>query len=91
MTHNELREAVARALNDHSDRPADELASLVLYVVRDALREPTREMARAFHDTETEDAAVGAPEDTIRAMNERLSRAVWPAMLAASPLGGGDE
>lgn len=65
-------------------------ADAALAVVREALREPMPAMERAFHDAETEDAAIGVPADTARANNERLCRAVWPAMLAASALRGSD-
>lgn len=87
-----LREAVARAIfvaatgmnwNDQADA--------ALSTVREVLREPTPDMVRAFHEAETEDAAVGVPADTVWQNNERLCRATWPAMLAASALGGGDE
>jgi hypothetical protein len=75
MTPDELREAVARAIEDADQtlRPLPEwrlaVADAALAVVREALREPTHKMLTAsyFGDNAQE---------------------MWVAMLAASPLGG---
>lgn len=95
MTYNELREAVARAIydawRDHFDiredtPPFDEAAkdertlnlreaNAALRVVREALREPPTRIKTA--------TGYGIPTTT--AIDH------WRAMLAASPLGGGDE
>jgi hypothetical protein len=90
MTPAELREKVARAIEsaDQTLRPLPEwrlaMADAALAVVREAMREPTPEMLKAAHREEDLCAIHnygGSPrvEDT------------WAIMLAASPLGGGDE
>lgn len=79
MTYEELREAVAEAI-DGAASSANYFAQAdaALATVREALREPSEEMQRAAGRR-----LVRAPraDDTIYA-------ATWRTMLAASPLGG---
>ncbi len=84
MTHDELREAVARTLclqfygtewdvtSVFRRTICFGMADAALAVVREALREPTSEMW----------------EEGSRWITPKH---IWPAMLAASALGGGDE
>ena len=91
MTKDELREAVAKALclqfygTEWDATPefrqdfSRGMADAALTVVREALREPTRVMIVAAMGYEPVDFSnTGCACD-------------WRAMLAASPLGGGDE
>jgi hypothetical protein len=90
MTREELREAVARAIDnaDQTLRPLPEwrlaLADAALAAVRDALREPTMEMLKAAHHEE-EQCAIHNYGGSPRVED------IWAIMLAASSLGGGDE
>ncbi len=91
MTADELVEKTANAIDDAargalSPAAARFYARAAIRAGHEAIQEPSAEMVSAFHEAETEDAAVGAFADTVRQNNERLCRAVWPAMLAASPL-----
>ncbi len=98
MTADELVKAVVTAMNaaavaaykQNPGIPDEEYdavkARAAIRAVHEAMRELSAEMVSAFHKAEAEDADVGVFADTVRQNNERLCRAVWPAMLAASPL-----
>ena len=81
MTPDELREAVARAIEsaDQTLRPLPEwrlaMADAALSTVREALQQPTPEMLLAW----------------ARLQNDASAIDDWRAMLAASALGGGHE
>ena len=76
MTPEELREAVAREMPEVLG-PTHRLilADAALAAVREALREPTREMH------------MGAQSTTGAIITRKHSAEIWRAMLAASPLG----
>ena len=90
MTYDELREAVARAMNEaalkarteNPDIPDEEYdavqADAALATVYEALREPSEEMQRAAGRR-----LAWAPR-----ADDTLYAAAWRTMLAASPLGG---
>jgi hypothetical protein len=76
MTPDELRKAVATALEFELREGPDACADTALAVVREALREPTMAMEKHGYDTWCDHGTW---------------RDIWRAMFAKSALGGGDE